>query len=82
MIAWRRATTIEIGSITRPMPRKRPGRLRYIRSDVKRICPQARRRARRRGADGLHVARESEQETSAISAARRPMTSGGFSSAR
>ena len=48
----RSATTIEIGSSTRPIPRKRPAPPTYIRSEAERICPQARRRARRSGAAG------------------------------
>ncbi len=35
-----------------------------MRSDVARIWPQARRRARRSGADGVHVARETRRTTS------------------
>ena len=50
-----------------PRPRKRPGRLTYIRADAEMIWPHERRRAIRSGATGVHVART-------VAKIRRPRT--------
>ena len=52
-------TITEIGKARRPMPRNSGSRLTYMRAAAERIWPHARRRARRNGAAGRQVVRES-----------------------
>ena len=82
LVAWRTRAcrsvmSSEIGITTSPIPTKSRIRSTYMRPEADRIWPQARRRARRRGAAGRQVAREIRIAASrAIPASKRPNASG------
>ena len=71
----------EIGRNSTPMPRNSRQRVTYIRPALVITWPHVRRRARRSGAAGRQVARESRTTTTA-SAARNPATVGNGLSTR
>ena len=81
-IACKSVTSNEIGKSTRPMPRNSVRCPAYIRAAAVRTWPHERRRARRSGAVGRHVARESPKRMSTRSAPRASRTGSGSSTSR
>ena len=67
-----------IGMNRTPSPRKRRGRLTYIRAEAEMIWPHERRRAMRVGATGVHVARTAAKIASPRIVARKMMVGNGF----
>ena len=71
-----------IGISRTPSPRKRPGRLTYIRAEAEMIWPHERRRAMRVGATGVQVARTAAKIASPRIAARKMMVGSGLRRSR